>query len=128
MAWELDKRNRSFQYGRLLAAMDRAEADYYFITKETRQTNAIRFMAEYRQRPLTVFERINRHLQQAYLTRILPRQAKRYTRLVDEIFSILREFPEKDLNAPLEDLYLMGYELQRNAFFTQKEQDTETEA
>lgn len=121
MAWELDKRDRSFQYGRLLAAMERAEADYYYKTQETRQTSAIKFMAEYRQRPFSVFERINRHLHQAYLNRVEAWQANRYERLVGEIFEILREFPENELNRPLDDLYLMGYELQRNTFFTKNE-------
>lgn len=121
MAWELDRKDRSFQYGRLLAVMDRAEADYYFKTQEARQTNAVKYMAEYRLRPFSVFERVNRHLHQAYLNRIEPWQANRYERLVGEIFGILREFPEEELNRPLGDLYLMGYELQRNAFFAKDE-------
>ncbi|MFQ6964684.1 MAG: type I-C CRISPR-associated protein Cas8c/Csd1 [Oscillospiraceae bacterium] len=33
MAWELDTNNRSFQYGRLLAVMERAEMDYYYKDK-----------------------------------------------------------------------------------------------
>lgn len=127
MAWELDKQDRSFQYGRLLAAMERAEADYYYKTQETRQTNAIKFMAEYRQRPFFVFERINRHLHQAYLPRLDAWQANRYERLVGEIFEILRAFPESELNKPLSDLYLMGYELQRNAFFTKDERTDNTD-
>lgn len=121
MAWELNKKDRSFQYGRLLAVMERAEADYYYKTQEQRQTNAIKFMAEFRQRPWTVFERINRQLHQAYLTRIDPWQVSRYERLVGEICGNLRDFPESELNRPLEDVYLMGYELQRNAFFKKNE-------
>lgn len=124
-AWELDKKDRSFQYGRLLAAMDRAEADYYYKTQEKRQTNAIKYMSEFRQRPFYVFERVNRHLHQAYLNRVEPWQAERYERLVGEIFNILSQFPEEDLNKPLEDLYLMGYELQRNAFFIRNEANEE---
>ena len=126
MAWELDKKDRSFQYGRLLAAMERAEADYYSKTQEGRQTNAVKFMSEFRRRPFAVFERINRHLNHAYMDRIEPWQARRYNRLVGEIFEILRQFPEGELNRPLEDVYLMGYELQRNAFFT-KIETTDTE-
>ena len=121
MAWELDKRDRSFQYGRLLAVMDRAEQDYYYKTQESRQTNAIKFMSEFRQRPFYVYERVNRHLHQAYLNRIKPWQANRYERLTREIIWIIREFPEEELNKPLSDLYLMGYDLQRNAFFARKE-------
>ena len=35
--------------------------------------------------------------------------------------------PEEELNRPLEDIYLMGYELQRNAFFTKNDTDDNTE-
>lgn len=129
MAWELDRRDRSFQFGRLLAVMERGEADYYSKTQEQRQTNAIKFMSEYRQRPWFVFERVNRQLHLAYLNRIDPWQANRYERLTGEIVAILGEFPEEELNKPLEDTYLMGYELQRNSFYNKKEtnNDKETE-
>lgn len=127
MAWALDKKNRSFQYGRLLAAMERLEEDYYSKTQEGRQTNAIKYMSEFKRRPFAVFERVNQHLQLAYLGRVEPWQAARYKRLVGEIVGILREFPEEELNRPLEDIYLMGYELQRNAFFTKNQTDDNTE-
>ena len=127
MAWALDKRDRSFQYGRLLAAMERLEEDYYSKTREGRQTNAIKYMSEFKRRPFTVFERVNQHLQLAYLGRVEPWQAARYKRLVGEIVGILREFPEEELNRPLEDIYLMGYELQRNAFFAKNDTDDNTE-
>lgn len=117
MSWDLNRKDRSFQLGRLLAAAERAEQDYYQKTQESRQTNAIKFMSEFRQRPWLVYERLNRQLQQAYLPRISTWQRTRYTRLADEICSILSEFPENELNRPLENTYLMGYELQRNAFF-----------
>ena len=121
MSWELTRKDRSFQFGRLLAIMERAESDLYYKTNETRQTNAIKFMSEFRQRPWGVFERINRQLHQAYLNRIEPWQAARYERLKDEVCRILCEFPENELNKPLSDNYLMGYELQRNDFFAKSE-------
>ncbi len=155
MAWELDKRDRSFQYGRLLAAMERVEEEFYLKTtrggrqqdkksaeeesepsdsktqederRDSRQTNAIKNMSDFRRRPFSVFERVNRHLQQAYVNRVDPWQANRYNRLVGEIFEILREFPEGELNRSLDDIYLMGYELQRNAFFTKNDTKNNTE-
>lgn len=127
MAWELDTNNRSFQYGRLLAVMERAEMDYYTKTNENRQTNAIKFMSEFRRRPFTVFERVNRQLERAYLDRIDAWQVRRYKQLVGEIINILRGFPENELNRQLEALYLMGYELQRNAFFTKNDTTNHTE-
>ena len=36
-------------------------------------------------------------------------------------------YTEEELNRPLEDIYLMGYELQRNAFFTKNQTDDNTE-
>lgn len=127
MAWELSRKDRSFQYGRLLAVMERAELDYYRKTNESRQTNAIKFMAEYRRRPFSVFERINRHLHQAYLNRIDKWSADRYEKLVGEISAILSDFPEEELNKPLYDTYLMGYELQRNAFYVKNNSEENTE-
>lgn len=119
MSWELDKPERSFQFGRLLAVMERAEDDYYILTGETgRQTNAMKRMSVFRQRPWTVFEQINTQLNTAYLPRIKPWQRKRYQRLTGEIVTILSSFLESELRKPLGDLYLMGYELQRNTFFT----------
>ncbi len=152
MSWELDKKDRSFQYGRLLAAMERAEELYYQKLDRTgawrgrqavehaeeshdqsakqRQTNAIKSLSEFRRRPWHVFERVNRQLQLAYLPRIEREAADRYRRLVDEIVSVLRSCPDagtqKELDRPLDDIYLMGYELQRNAYFTKKD-NTETE-
>ena len=40
-----------------------SEMDYYTKTNENRQTNAIKFMSEFRRRPFTVFERVNRQLE-----------------------------------------------------------------
>ena len=84
-------------------------------------------MSEFRRRPFTVFERVNRQLERAYLDRIDAWQVRRYKQLVGEIINILRGFPENELNRPLEDLYLMGYELQRNAFFTKNDTTNHTE-
>ena len=82
-------------------------------------------MSQFRRNPWSVFERINRQLNQAYLGRIEQWQKARYERVKDEICKILREFPEGDLNKPLEDTYLMGYEIQRNAFFEKSDKGEE---
>lgn len=120
MEWPLDKQDRSFQFGRLLAAMERAESDYYYNAKEERQTNAIKSMAAFKQTPWIVFERVNERLENAYLPRIKPGQRNRYYRLRDEVTGSLARCGE-DLNAPLTPYYLMGYELQRNEFFKKNE-------
>ncbi len=121
MEWELDRPDRSFQFGRLLAVMDRAEADYYYKADEDRQTNAIKSLAAFKKMPLDVFERVNCQLENAYLYRIKPWQRNRYRRLRGEIVAILSEFSREELNKPLDPFYLIGYELQRNAFFNQND-------
>lgn len=128
MSWNLDKHDRSFQFGRLLAVMERAEEDYYYLTGEKdRQTNAMKLMSVFRQRPWTVYEQVNRQLTTAYLPRLKPWQRSRYQKLKGEIIAILSTFPEKDLTRPLSELYLMGYDLQHNAFFETKKTENEEE-
>lgn len=126
MEWKLDRKDRSFQFGRLLAVMERAEDDYYNSDDyhnnigDRRQTNAIKSIAAFRQTPWTVFARINEMLEGAYLPRIKQWQRDRYHRLRDEISVNLSEYGDA-LNKPLNEFYLMGYELQRNEFFRKKE-------
>lgn len=127
MSWELDKKDRSFQFGRLLAVAERVEEDFYIKAGKSRQTNAIKNMFRYRRTPWTVFEWLNRWLSKAYLERVEPWSKKRYEKLRDEICEIIREFPDAELNDPLDDTYLIGYEIQRNDFFKKnKEKESES--
>lgn len=122
MEWPLDKEDRDFQFGRLLAVMEKAEQDFYKAHKmEMRPTNAIKSLAAFKQTPWIVFERVNERLESAYLPRIKLRNRNCYYKLRDEISAILAQCGG-DLNAVLTPYYLMGYELQRNAFF--KKTDT----
>lgn len=127
MEWPLDKKDRSFQFGRLLAAMEKAEQDYYYEhDEEMRQTNAIKALAVFKQTPWIVFERVNARLENAYLPRIKQGRRNRYYKLRDEISAILAQCGG-DLNAVLTPYYLMGYELQRNEFFKKNETIEEEE-
>lgn len=122
MSWSLMEPDRSFQFGRLLAAMDQVEEDFYYNDGSAgRQSNAIKCMSEFRQRPWHVFERVNRHLQLAYLSRLSGGSKIRYQKICEEVVSILNSFPQEELNQPLSDLYLMGYMLQKNSFYAGKE-------
>lgn len=131
MSWELDKADRSFQFGRLLAVMERAEDDFYYNTNKNKekvhQTSAIKSLNVFKRSPWTTFERINAHLENAYIPRIKPNQKNRYECLRQEIVLILSTFPEEELNKPLDAVYLMGYDLQRNTFFTRKNNDENTQ-
>ena len=130
MSWELDKPNRSFQFGRLLAVMERVERDFYYETEPNdktqseRQTAAMKSMSRFRQQPLSVYVQVNQHLNEAYIPRLKnPFYRERYERLRSEIMGIITGVSEEDsVNAPLEDVYLIGYDLQRAAFFRKKEE------
>jgi CRISPR-associated protein Csd1 len=124
MGWTLDENNRSFQFGRLIAAMEKAEQDYYYQSgdsggdKKTRMTTAIKALNSFRQKPFSTYARVQEHLTQAYIPRLNQPARIRYEKLKGEIMGRIADYPKEDLNKPLEDIYLLGYDLQRNAFFT----------
>lgn len=124
METDLGIKDRSFQFGRLLAVLERTEQQYYWKTssgkengqdKNGRKTNAIRMMAVYCQRPWSTYEVINKKLRLAYLPRLHPGQRGQYAKLTDEIVGILSEMDWEQRNDPLEDTYLLGYHLQRKS-------------
>ena len=135
MGWKLNEPDRSFQFGRLLAAMEKIEQDYYYQAGEkgedgkTRMTTAIKSLSNYRQRPFTVYERVREHLWQAYIPRVNQASRIRFEKLVGEIMAILSQVTndKNELNKPLDDIYLLGYDLQRNAFFKSVQPETASE-
>lgn len=122
MDWELNRKDPSFQFGRLLAAMERAELDYYGSGNDIRQTNAMKSLPAFKKTPLRVFERVNSKLESAYLPRLSDWHRNRYYRTRDEIIPILCQCGA-DMNAPLNEFYLIGFSLQRNAFFTKNDKN-----
>lgn len=125
MALKPDKKDRSYQYGRLLAVFEKAEQDANKEDKE-RETNAIRMQSVFVRAPLHVAMNVDQQLKRAYFRRLKPWQRLGYNKLVGEIMDQIHEFPEEHWNRPLEDSYLMGYYLQRNELYkSRKENDTE---
>lgn len=140
METDLNTRDRSFQFGRLLAVLERTEQYYYWKTGESREdgggreTNAIRMMAAYCQRPWHTYTILNQKLRTAYLPRLRSWQRNSYGKWTDEIVCLLSGILDgadrSQWNRPLEDTYLLGYHLQRNAMkkTTTEEKNTEEEA
>ena len=125
MALEKDKKDRSYQFGRLLAVMEKAERDAYD-PDEKREPNAIRMQSVFCERPMYA-SRIIRDSLNPYLAKLKPGARIYYNNLIGEIFEHLSEIDEKDLNRHLEDSYLLGYYLQRNELYTKKESNNEEE-
>lgn len=118
MALEPEKKDRSYQFGRLLAVMEKVERDTY--DSDTREPNAIRMQSVFCQRPMYAAGNLEKQLERAYFPRLKPGIRIWYKNLMGQIMDIISAFPQEDWNKPLEDSYLMGYYLQRSALYTKK--------
>lgn len=121
MALDPNKKDRSYQFGRLLAVMEKVERDTYD-SNETREPGAIRMQSVFCQRPMYVASILDKQLEQAYFPRLQPRLRAYYRSLIGQIMEQIDEFPDGQQNRPLEDTYLMGYYLQRKALYTKKDE------
>ena len=124
MALEPEKKDRSYQFGRLLAVMEKVERDT-FDSNENREPNAMRLQSVFCQRPMYVANNLDKQLERAYFPRLKPGSRIWYKNLIGQIMEIISQFPENE-NAPLGDSYLMGYYLQRSALYAKKN-NNETE-
>ena len=122
MTLEPEKKDRSYQFGRLLAVLEKIERDTYG-SDENREPNAIRLQSVFCQRPLYAANTIESQLERAYFPRLKPGSRMFYKKLLGEIMENIGLFPEEQWNQPLRETYLMGYYLQRNALYTAKNHD-----
>lgn len=126
MALTPNKNDISYQYGRLLAVLEKIERDTYD-REESRETNAIRMQSVFAQRPRYASRILWEQLKKAYYPQLKPGSRLFYDRLLGEILSQISEFPEAEQNRPLGDTYLLGYYLQRNDLYQSKTKQSETE-
>ena len=124
MALEPEKRNRSYQYGRLLAVLEKAERDAYD-PGENREPNAMRMQALFVKRPLYAAKIIIEQLKNAYYPRLGLAARSYYDKLIGEMMLALSEYTDSERDKPLGETYLMGYYLQKNALYTKRESKEE---
>lgn len=120
LALQEDKLDRSYQYGRLLAVLEKVEQIALEEKEKDRETTAMRLMSAYRNQPRHYSVIIHESIQKAYMPIISPGKRKWFKKLIQDIFMKLSEFPDSEQNKPLEDTYLMGYYLQRQALYSNK--------
>lgn len=125
MALDKERMDRSYQFGRLLAILEKVERDTY-PKDEKREPNAIRLQTMFCLQPLKTFGEIDRQLNTAYYPRLSPSSRTYYKKMVSEIVEIIDQFG-KDLDKPLKETYLLGYYLQRKELYTKNEKAIETE-
>lgn len=117
MLLEPTKPNRSYQFGRLLAVLEKAERDT-FEKDEDREPNAMRLQSAFCKRPLHMFRIIQEQVKKGYYPKLPTGSRIYYEKLISEIMSVISSEEEDLLNRPLEDLYLIGYYLQRKELYT----------
>ena len=118
MALEPERSDRSYQYGRLLAVMEKVERDTYG-NGESREPNAVRLQSVFCQRPMQTAANLEKQLERAYFPRLKPGSRIWYKNLIGQIMEMISQFPD-ELDKPLESTYLLGYYLQRSALYTKK--------
>lgn len=126
MALEPEKRDRSYQFGRLLAVLEKAERDTYD-SNEAREPNAMRMQAAFVRRPYHVACQILVQVKKAYYPRLKPFERVLYDRLVGQIMEQISLYQEQGLDQPLKDTYLLGYYLQKNKLDPRRAQNNKTE-
>lgn len=124
MALEPEKKNRSYQFGRLLAVLEKAERGA-FDNSEKREPNAIRMWSLFVKRPMYATTVIIEQLKNAYYPRLEPGKRGYYDKLIGGIMRVISEFPENEIGKPLGEEYLMGYYLQKDALCQKKNNDND---
>ena len=128
MSLDDNSKDRSYQYGRLLAVMEQAERATYR-PDETREPNATRMQSAFCRRPLHIAKQIESQLKQAYFPKLKPGSQNFYKNIIGEIFAKITECEKpEEINKPLGDTFVIGYYLQRNELYKskhQKEQEDE---
>lgn len=126
MALEPNKKDRSYQYGRLLAVLEKIEKDTYDNEKE-RTTNALRMQSVFVKRPAYAARVITEQLKNAYYPKLTPAGRTFYDKLIGQIMEVISEFGDSEYNKPLADTYLLGYYLQQNVLYAKKNNEDERE-
>lgn len=124
LALEPERRDRSYQWGRMLAVMEKIERDTYD-KDEKREPNAIRLQSVFVRRPAYAFKVVMEQLKTAYYPRLSVGTRIYYDGLIEAIMEQL-SLDMEHYAKPLTEAYLPGYYLQKSALYARKN-DNETE-
>lgn len=125
MSLEPEKKDRSYQFGRLLAVLEKAERDTYS-GAEKREPKAMCMQQAFTRRPMHTSRLLIEHVKRCYFRKLKPGARVMYSRLIDQIMETVSGLPDAD--KPLEDTYLFGYSLQKNDLYKKREEKQEEKA
>ena len=123
MILEPDRKTRDYLYGQLLAAAEGLESWALKLAQENRPTNAARMMQRFADHPCSTWRTIELSL--------LPYKARlggRATKYITAIDETMAKFDRNDYisDAPLTGEFLLGYHVQRSAFWDKPDTTSET--
>ena len=121
---DLENRDRSYLFGRLLAVYEQVERVTYN-RDETRETNAMRMQIRYAQQPLSTWGILEEKLN-PYFNHLAPALRAYFKNIIGEITGKLPTTDKAALQKKLDDTYLLGYYLQRAALTRKKSSETDT--
>ena len=119
MALEPEKKDRSYQFGRLLAILEKIEKETYK-ESETRDTSAIKMQSVFADRPLYAARIIWQHVRTVYEIKLSKKDQDFFEDRMQNIMSLLSEYPDDVLRKPLNEMYLMGYYLERSYLYNNR--------
>lgn len=119
-------KDRSYQFGRLLAVLEKIERDTYD-TNEKREPNAIRLQSVFVKRPDYAFKMIMEQLKNAYYPKLNQGSRVMYEKLIGQIMEEIALHPMSEYGKPLNELYLVGYYLQKNHMYKKHTKDKNEE-
>lgn len=125
---ELDnqERNRSYLFGRILAIAERVERSAYAQDEQGREPSAVRLWSAFVQHPMTTWKNLEQALI-PYYQKLKPGIRAYYKNLIAEVVTLFREEDMPNMNRQLDEMYLIGYYLQRRDFYQNKKQAIEEE-
>jgi CRISPR-associated protein Csd1 len=123
MKLDIENRDRSYLFGRLLAVLEKVERVTYK-GEESREPNAIRLQSAYVNHPFQTWMILEEQLS-PYFQKLKPKSREYYRGLISEITALFVEDNQQLLNQSLSEMYLLGYYLQRAELNKKKDEKEE---
>ncbi len=124
MTLDKDSKDRSYQWGRLLAVYEKIEKDALYDAGNKNNdkivTNATRMLSTFIRRPSYTAALLDTKLRTAYYPRFTGGKTGwlvNHEKTIQEIMQHLAEIPENEFNKPLKPSYLLGYYLQKASYY-----------
>jgi CRISPR-associated protein Csd1 len=116
MELEEERKDRSYQYGRLLAILEKAEKDTYG-NDMNRMTNAIRMQSAFSKNPASVAKVLIEQVKGSYYPKLKPPARTFYDKQIGQIFEMISSVDSDMSNKALNESYILGYYLQKNELY-----------